>query len=71
MQQEVYPMEQNVNLPIQEPYAFNYKNPYGDSHHLALSFDQLSPTIAMRCLQPNQNMKTSCPNKFFKGYQSH
>ena len=26
MQQEVYPMDQNVNLPIQEPYEFNYKD---------------------------------------------
>ena len=47
MQQEVYPKDQNVNLPIQEPYEFNYKDPYGDFHHSAPSFDQLSPTIEM------------------------
>ena len=58
MQQKVYPpMDQNVNLPIQEPYEFNYKDPYGDFHHLAPSVDQLSPTIEMLCLQPNQNLE--------------
>ena len=62
MQQEAYPMDQNVKLPIQEPYEFNYKDPYGDSHQLDLSVDQLSTTIEMQCLKPNQNLEIMQPS---------
>ena len=52
MQQEVYPKDQNVNLPIQEPYDFNYKNPYGDFHHSTLLFDQLCPQLKCKVCNP-------------------
>ena len=70
MQQEVYPKDQNVNLPIQEPYEFNYKDPYRASHHSALSFDQLSPTIQNMVKKETVSLLSLILNKRIQSLQN-